>query len=1086
MSSATLPPFSWPREGYVHVADVCFWPFASADANRLGFEALSYGERTALAGFKQWIGEMTDVTLLPSPATLRIFEAIHSQASVLHFHIKPFAQGYCKLHISIAEESLSTVGELVRPSDTLRSVFWHVVQRHDPQMPLPTCNRDLCGFVGCGARCMSVPSDCRVKFHLDHVFQKYTRSSAVDDLGATPPGFKRPRLTGSRNALLDMPEDLLLRVVLLVSRRDRRELAAVSLDFAEFLAATVPGLKTRLFPHQMHALSRFLDLEAKAPKNRPIPLLNRLDVRGASTTLVFVDLVDGSILRLGHIPCDALPRGGLYCDEPGLGKTVTAIAVILKTLGQVPEAPTGYQTFENQYVPELKEYHVPLAGRYRSHGDDLVQSDPRRAKLIPGVEQRRSSLRRTYPPNYFQESKGQGSVPNVDQGARWESVLLSRATMIVVPDVLTEHWRLQIRQNVRRKKLRLLHLKSADDLPETVEELANNYDIILIAFEVVARLYNAMREWPAPMLMRMHFLRVIVDEGHFLSSANVTRFASVCNRIRAERRWVMTGTPTRSNLPISVDHLHHLLRFLKEESYGLDKQAWQAGIREPYSRCEPESLERLGSLLSSLMIRADKSMISTACEVKTVFLDFSQVSANLYNKIVEFARRNLICAGWYDESHCDSLLHPSNMRYARRVVSNLRMACCVEGTMEVTFTEEDVFHTLDCLYDNYASSARIQLDMRFDDPSVCQIDENVANVPINERWKPLQRLTESGARYLRLPADVYPRGSGASYPRTRRIYSGILCDIGSSLLDRRAQCALCLQYTRMPVVTPCGHMLCNSCVLLDKTRCTATDCAYVYNTGRDGWPYDLMEIQPAALSKDSWNMELEGTGGEKVAYLMRRFESLAPQIAVSHHRHPKIIVHGQHVDYLRRVAVRLQGSRFKQCYTEMNMNLTEEDTDLRKIRKASEYAQRSVMQFATNPNIFILLMSTRIGSVGLDLSFVEHIFLLEPVWDRAVELQVISRAHRIGAKGKLTVERLVMRDSIEHDMVKEMEANSQTGTAPRMHVDGPAKRDRTDVSRIKNLLCNLKLVRSRENMCGKRSLEISDSTQPESQRARLT
>jgi hypothetical protein len=41
------------------------------------------------------------------------------------------------------------------------------------------------------------------------------------------------------------------------------------------------------------------------------------------------------------------------------------------------------------------------------------------------------------------------------------------------------------------------------------------------------------------------------------------------------------------------------------------------------------------------------------------------------------------------------------------------------------------------------------------------------------------------------------------------------------------------------------------------------------------------------------------------------------------------------------------------------------------------------------------------GSHGLDLSFVTDIFLLERLKDKALQEQIISRANRMGATGKM-------------------------------------------------------------------------------------
>uniref|UniRef100_A0A804N7H0 Helicase C-terminal domain-containing protein n=2 Tax=Zea mays TaxID=4577 RepID=A0A804N7H0_MAIZE len=58
------------------------------------------------------------------------------------------------------------------------------------------------------------------------------------------------------------------------------------------------------------------------------------------------------------------------------------------------------------------------------------------------------------------------------------------------------------------------------------------------------------------------------------------------------------------------------------------------------------------------------------------------------------------------------------------------------------------------------------------------------------------------------------------------------------------------------------------------------------------------------------------------------------------------------------------------------------------------------------------------AALGLDLSFVTRVFLMEPIWDRSMEEQVISRAHRMGATRPIHVETLAMRGTIEEQMLK--------------------------------------------------------------------
>jgi SNF2 family DNA or RNA helicase len=61
----------------------------------------------------------------------------------------------------------------------------------------------------------------------------------------------------------------------------------------------------------------------------------------------------------------------------------------------------------------------------------------------------------------------------------------------------------------------------------------------------------------------------------------------------------------------------------------------------------------------------------------------------------------------------------------------------------------------------------------------------------------------------------------------------------------------------------------------------------------------------------------------------------------------------------------------------------------------------------------VLLMSYGAGGVGLNLQFVNYVFLFDRWWNPAVEDQAINRAHRIGVDGPVTVTRFLMLDTIE-------------------------------------------------------------------------
>jgi SNF2 family DNA or RNA helicase len=61
----------------------------------------------------------------------------------------------------------------------------------------------------------------------------------------------------------------------------------------------------------------------------------------------------------------------------------------------------------------------------------------------------------------------------------------------------------------------------------------------------------------------------------------------------------------------------------------------------------------------------------------------------------------------------------------------------------------------------------------------------------------------------------------------------------------------------------------------------------------------------------------------------------------------------------------------------------------------------------------VLLISLRAGGTGLDLTAADHVYLLDPWWNPAVEDQAADRAHRIGQERPVLIARLVSQDTVE-------------------------------------------------------------------------
>ncbi|MCX6228068.1 MAG: DEAD/DEAH box helicase [Bacteroidia bacterium] len=81
--------------------------------------------------------------------------------------------------------------------------------------------------------------------------------------------------------------------------------------------------------------------------------------------------------------------------------------------------------------------------------------------------------------------------------------------------------------------------------------------------------------------------------------------------------------------------------------------------------------------------------------------------------------------------------------------------------------------------------------------------------------------------------------------------------------------------------------------------------------------------------------------------------------------------------------------------------------------------------FQGDVNKKIFLISLKAGGVGLNLTAADYIFITDPWWNPAAEMQAISRAHRIGQDKKVFVYRFIAENSIEQKIQKLQERKSK-------------------------------------------------------------
>lgn len=157
----------------------------------------------------------------------------------------------------------------------------------------------------------------------------------------------------------------------------------------------------------------------------------------------------------------------------------------------------------------------------------------------------------------------------------------------------------------------------------------------------------------------------------------------------------------------------------------------------------------------------------------------------------------------------------------------------------------------------------------------------------------------------------------------------------------------------------------------------------------------LLRLRQVACHPGLVDPQMRGLPGAKLQTLMPLLEEVASE---GH----KALVFSQFTSYL--AIVREQLERLGLPYEYL-------DGETRNRRDHVEHFQQ-------DPNCRVFLISLKAGGLGLNLTAADYVYILDPWWNPAIEVQAIDRAHRIGQERHVFAYRLVCRDTVEERILE--------------------------------------------------------------------
>ena len=596
--------------------------------------------------------------------------------------------------------------------------------------------------------------------------------------------------------------------------------------------------------------------------------------------------------------------------------------------------------------------------------------------------------------------------------------------------------------------------------------------------------------------MEVHFLRIIMDEGHEFSSSghkNSTYWA--LQKLCVDRKWIVSGTPANGLLGVEVGAAtfetsqtaageysvikSDLLEARKKESALLqerkdleklgiivagflqvkpwanskehDPASWSKYIM-PYSDGR-RKVRSLKTLLNSLVVRhriedIEADIILPPLHNRVVYLQPSWHDKLSLNLFILTLTANAVTSERVDE---DYMFHTKNRRALNALINNLRQS----GFYWTSFSQGDITKTIKVSRAYLEKQPEIDSAHKEADRLLLLQAIEIGQMALESpSWRAFADLHEMGVFVERFPENardswslVHRTGDGPlligatqlskaqSWVNSHLYVSNPshgLADVGTTTMQKLWH-GVQEQAVRMVPDHPLGDeendarrkprkkskMRLNGAPKLTEKQTVSRPKAHPsprktktaqVNGSNSGLSTALKPALKSALkaprNEETTNpfppdsplarSTISGTASAKLSYLLDRVIAL--------HQDEKILIfyEGDHIAYYIAQALDLVDVQYL-IYTK-TLSLDRQNA--------------YINTFNATETFRVLLMNVHQAAHGLHIATASRVFFVNPVWQPNVEAQAIKRAHRIGQIRPVYVETLVLKDTLEDQMLQ--------------------------------------------------------------------
>lgn len=728
--------------------------------------------------------------------------------------------------------------------------------------------------------------------------------------------------------------------------------------------------------------------EAETPKELSVPLMphqRRALAWMAKREMPFQS--DEDIIAV-----DEQCLGGILADDQGLGKTLTMIALLVKSASA--EATYNLNNDDSE-----------------SSESNVCDSDSIDDSSVEEVTNKRDS-----------------------ESTPWR-------TLIVCPLSVINQWKEEIESKIKSTNLPKIYVYHGPRRERSARRLAT-YDIVITTYAVLVNEYpKILKDHPdyemrkaeklelprrgAGPVCRIPWRRVILDESQYIKNRGTDTWSAVMS-LQAEKRWCLSGTPIQN----CVDDLYSLFCFIRYKfvaNYEMWNQKWKKQLEHPDPKRRTRAFQRFQTITGVVLLRRTKMdtingkpLISLPPRITNVYhKPFADVEeAQVYQAVQEktiLEVNKFIVSGTFSANYSSVLLlllrlrqacsHPFLIEYAR-MQGGCGKTQATDPNFATLYTVEELDEAMELCSGGHSLLAMIDENMR---------DHVTKYFAPPQKGQPVTSLFHcSYCTQVSHWKQGWVLGCGE-----------VFCSGCRTIVEQRKECLRCARSIANldPVET-----IINADHLRKEVHAKAMLGTSQSDTNVTAAEFKMLleeELERRKMGHgETWNeLNARQEGGSGMpgrnARVQRRSEEGKRKLVAAFSQHStkirlileelegvrrrgegeKTLIFSQWTSMLDIIEFHLKMRGFGTCRLDGTMTITTRQHQIKEFREKSEKK--------------VFLISLHAGGTGLNLTASNRVILTDVWWNPAVEEQAIDRVHRIGQTKAVHVSRFKMMSTVE-------------------------------------------------------------------------